>query len=332
MNLFPEREDWGGRRLLVIALVLSLLVHAGGAGVARWWWPSIARAVAKVLPQPTPSPEIVALSDAITIEKRTVPRPSRRNPQQQPHRAQPQRRPQPRTVARLPAVEKIIVPTLAPIPTQAPTVAPTVQPTSEPTLRPRHGTIHRVVAVAPRARPTVEPTPAPQTAQQSEKTAFQQKLARYQSQWSRTIAQAQRSLYQVPPQRRPPARMPDQPQYPHIMDGTPEKFLTAQGTCDPLEAYWHEPVVFRYLRCDITYSDGHFEEVSLPWPFRFTRRSDPFDPSRGRIVFPMQAPPDGFVLPAHFALSRAVCSFFRDRCQRVLDAERANGGQPATSP
>ena len=235
MNLFPERDDRGWW-LLAAALVLSLLVHAGGAGVARWWWPSIARAVAKVLPRPTPTPEIVALSDAITIEKRTVPRVSRRSPQRQAHRPQPKRQPRPRVVARMPALERMVVPTLAPLPTQAPTVGPTFQPTSEPTVRPRHGPIHRIVAMAPRARPTVEPTAAPQTARQSERTAFEQKLATYEAQWSQTIAQAQRSLTDVPPQRRPPARMPDQKRYDAIMAGTPSAFLSAfQGDCVSLQ-------------------------------------------------------------------------------------------------
>jgi len=326
VRLFPERADRGTRWLLAMALVLSLLVHAGGAGVARWWWPQIARAVDRVFPHAAPTPEIVALTDTIRIEKRTVPRPSRRAKEQHRAHAQPQR-PQPRPIARLPLAERVAVPTLPPVATPEPTAAPVTK------LKPHeHGTIHRVVAMTqPRERPTSAPS-----SPSSPRTTFAQQVEAYQSQWSRTIADAQRSLTDVPPPPRPAARMPEQPRYDAIMSGSPEKFLTAQGVCKPLEKYAHGPVVFRYLNCDIQYSDGHFENVSIPWPFHWSAKADPFaDYDRGisgRHPFPMQGPPDGYDLPHPFALSRAVCSFFRTRCAAVIAGEEANGGNPATNP
>jgi hypothetical protein len=340
--LFPERDDRGGRRLLPITLIVSLLVHLAIVGGWLYFDRHVIPAIAKLLPRPSPTPELVALSDAITIEKRSVPRPSRRT--------QPQRRPQPRPrqVAQVPAPRlRIPVPTLAPVPTvpptaaptRVPTVPPTTEPTSEPTTaptyRPLRGTIHHPRAEptpAPRELPTVAPRAQRSVAQPSSKNGFSpQQIAALDAQFSRTIAQAQRALTDVPPQRRPPARSPDQRRYDAVMAGTPEQFLSAQGECQSIQAAWHGSYVDRYLRCVIQYSDGYFEEVSFPWVFRFTRRGDPFQYSDGSYhPFPMQPPPDGFALPHPFALSRAICSFYRAQCESVIQRERANGNQPAT--
>jgi hypothetical protein len=43
----------------------------------------------------------------------------------------------------------------------------------------------------------------------------------------------------------------------------------------------------------------------------------------------MQPPPPGFALPQPFALSRAVCSFYRAQCEAVIQRETAAGNQPA---
>ena len=148
MYLFPERDERGNRWLLAAALVLSIAIHFGIGPAVRWWWPRIEPAIAKVLPRPTATPEIVALSDAITIEKRTVPRASRRSPRQE---RRVQQLPRKRTVAQLSTMQPM--PTLPPVPSAAPTARVTVEPTVEPTYRP-HGTVH-----LPRAEPTVEPRP-----------------------------------------------------------------------------------------------------------------------------------------------------------------------------
>ncbi len=327
--MFPERADRGTRRFLALAVVLSLLVHAGGAAAARWWWPGVARA----MPHATPTPEIVALSDAVTIEKRTVPRESHRSRQARSQRAQPQ----PRAAAQRPVPARVPVPTVAPLPTAAPTVSPTMLPTSEPTFRPRdHATIRRAIAMAPRARPTIEPTVAPRTpARTSAKSDFTQQVQAYQAQWSRTIADAQRSLADVPAQHRPPARMPNTRPYEAIMAGTPAQFLSAfQGDCVSLQGPMPDgPLRAYYLRCFIRYNDGYFENVSFPWVYVFPPRRDPFDlrvNPDGKMTFPPQAPPPGFALPAHFALSRAVCAFFKAQCADLIQRETENGGQPVT--
>jgi hypothetical protein len=318
VHLFPERDDRRGRPLLTIALIVSLLVHLAGGGAWGWFGHRLAPAIAKLLPRPSPTPELVALSDAITIEKRSVPREAHRAPAK-PRRARPQ--PRPREVAQLPALRTPPIPTLAPIPTTAP--AP------QRAYTPAPATIHH-----PRAAPTPQERPreAPTVTQPSSKNAFSpQQIAALDAQFSRTIAQAQHALTEVPAQRRPPARNPDQQRYDAVMAGTPEQFLSAQGECVSIQSSARGGAVDRYLRCVITYSDGYFEQVSFPWAFRFTRRNDPFQYEDGSYhPFPMQPPPDNFALPHPFALSRAICSFYRSECASVITREKANGNQPAT--
>jgi len=323
VHLFPERDDRRDRWLLPAALILSFVVHLTGLGAARWWWPHVASTVAKLLPRPAPTQEIVALSDAITIERRTVPRASRRTP--------PQRRPAPRRrrqVAQLPALRMPPVPTLRPMPTAPPSSVPTTLPT----YRPERGTIHH-----PRSAQPTPPPPLPRASEAPEtpKHGFSsQQIAALDAQFSKTIAQAQHALTNVPPQRRPPARSPDQRRYEAIMAGTPEQFLAAfQGDCKALEGPLpHGDVRYYYIQCMIRYNDGYFENVAYPWPYRFPSRLDPFDlrvnPNYD-MHFAPQGPPDGFALPPHFALSRAICTFYHAQCESIFARERANGNQPA---
>ncbi len=106
--------------------------------------------------------------------------------------------------------------------------------------------------------------------------------------------------------------------------------MSAQGDCTSVASSSQGAIVARYLRCLIRYSDGYYEEVTFPWTFRFLRRLDPFGyADDASHPFPMQPPPPGFALPQPFALSRAICSFYRAECEAVIERERANGNQPA---
>jgi hypothetical protein len=191
--------------------------------------------------------------------------------------------------------------------------------------------------VRTRIRPRAEPAPPPQQRQvrvdvkPAQRNALSpQQLAALDQQFRRTIASADRSLAEVPHQRRPPAIAPNEQRYAAIMAGTPQQFLTAQGDCTSVQSDLRGAIVDRYLRCLIRYSDGYYEEVSFPWVFRFLRRTDPFSYLDGMShPFPMQPPPPGFVLPQPFALSRAICSFYRAECESLIDRERAAGNQPA---
>ena len=334
--MFPERADERRRPILTLALTFSLLMHLAGAGTWLYFNRQLAPLVAKLVPRPSPTPEIVALSDAITIEKRTVPRQARRS-QARPALRRAVSRPQPRRVAQLPAPPVPPIPTLAPIPTAEPTREPTTPPNAEPTYRPLHGTLHH-----PRAAPTPQPQRAPaetpppaQVVKPSPpraRNAFSpQQIAALDAQFQRTIDASRRSLTDVPSQRRPPARNPQQQRYEAIMAGTPEMFFAAaQGDCIDLEdTVTRGPVHVYYIRCTIRYPDGYFENVSYPWPYKFPASADPFQLAPGALIFHGQGPPPGFVLPRNFALSRAICSFYRAQCERLIERERAAGNQPA---
>jgi hypothetical protein len=318
--LFPERDEPRHRWLLPTAVALSVLLHLLAGGAWLLFGHRVAAVVAKILPRPTPTPEIVALSDAITIEKRTVPREAHRS-----RALRPQRRvqPRPRVVAEVPRLRQLPVPTVPPLPTAVPTVEPTISPTAPPV----RATIHH---------PRAEPTPPPQRAPATEPKPAQrnalssQQIAALDQQFRRTIASADRSLTDVPHQRRPPAIAPNAQRYAAVMAGTPDQFLSAQGDCTSIQDSARGAVVDRYLRCLIRYSDGYYEEVSFPWAFHFLRRTDPFSYLDGLShPFPMQPPPPGFALPQPFALSRAVCSFYRAQCEAVIERETAAGNQPA---
>lgn len=320
MQLFPERSYTYGRRFLAIALVLSLFIHGAGGTIWALYGRRIAAQVQKMLPRPTPTPEVVALSDAIRIEKRRVPRPQRRARPAAAVRAQ---RPQRPRRARIAVAATLPVPTLAPLETPR----PTHEPRPAPTLRAVQATVHRPLP-EPTARPIQQPTIEPVRGAYSP-----QQIAQLESQFRRTIDAAQRAVEEpparggaanVPPQHAPPAT--DRLRYQQIMAGTPEQFLSAQGDCVPLQGPMpHGALRAYFIRCVIHYSDGYFEEVSFPWTFSFTRRMDPFEHPDERIVFGMQAPPPGLVLPQTFALSRAVCSFYRARCAAVINAEQQRG-------
>lgn len=318
MQLFPERDERRGR-VLPIAIGFSLLLHLLAGGAWALYGHRVATVVAKLLPRPTPTPEIVALSEAITIEKRTVPRESHRSIARPPQRRTvPQRRtpPRPRVVAQVPQPVTRPLPTLVPVPTYKPVHATIHHPRPAPRPAPR-----RVAYVRP---PHEQPRPPTRT------DLSPKQMASLDQQFRRTIAAANRSLTEVPRQRHAPAIAPNAQRYAAIMAGTPEQFLTAQGDCVSLQDDGRSPVIARVLRCLIRYSDGYYEEVTFPWTFRFLRRTDPFAYSdQMEHPFPMQPPPPGFALPQPFALSRAVCSFYRAQCEALIQRESAAGNQPA---
>ena len=311
--MFPERDDRSGRRLIPIALILSFLVHLVGVGAWLLFGERVAPVFAKLLPRPTP--EIVALSDAITIERRTVPRESQRVPRRQPR---PQQRPQ--RLAQQPAPQRPHLPTLPPA--VIPSSRPTLVPTSEPTYRPERAQIHH-----PRAEPTHEPAPeAPQPresaapAPASKPALSQQQIAALDAQFSKTIAQAQHA-FAVPPQAHRPATT--MKHYQQVMAGSRGDLTTAQGQCRATQTWYRGNTVWHYQDCDFVYSDGFSEHVLIPWPQGFPRNDDPAEhPYRHYFV---QDPPAGWTLPHPFAFSRLICIFYKAECQALIERERANG-------
>ncbi|MBV9439979.1 MAG: hypothetical protein JOZ24_08325 [Candidatus Eremiobacteraeota bacterium] len=309
MNAFPERPA-DRREPLIAALVVSLLIHLLGGGVWGLWGHRIAVSAAKLFPRPSPPPEEVALSDAITIEKRVIPRVARRSP--------PPARPQPRRLAAAPAEPHVATPTLAPLPSTA--------PTAEPTMRAAHATIHRPAGAARRER-IVAYQPYGQQAPVQGRSAHSvfspEQMAAMNAQFSRTIAQAQRALTDIPPPKQKPTT--SHRRYDLVMRGRRADLDSAQGTCDPLSTRYEGRYVWHIERCTFTYPDGFFENVTIPWEQRFLRSDDPVD-HPGKL-YSVQSPPDSFSLPHPFALSRLICIFYKDECAAVIAGEKAAGAQ-----
>jgi hypothetical protein len=308
------RDD---RRLLALALLLSLLVHILGGGLATRFAHQLALVVARLVPAPQRTPEeMAATSDIVTIEKRTVPREVHHQPNPSAPRpvhpaprplAHPRTQSAPQPLAEAPA-RPIVVPTAAPRPIRRPPHA-TVNPgkTERKHTQPRP----RVVAEAP------VPATAPNALSAKQ-------IAALDEQFSRTIAQAQRSLTDVPHQRKPPSTMK---RYQMVMTGTLDDIRSAQGECRAIETKHDGPYVWHIMDCDFLYTDGYHEHVTIPWWQRYPENDDP--ELHPRKMYVVQPPPEGAPAPQPLNFSRLVCTFYKPQCQALIERENAAGGRPA---
>jgi hypothetical protein len=279
----------------LLALVLSLVIHFVGGSV----WAALTRRL-----KPPRERDIASNTQRIEIEK--------------------------------------LPPTPTPVPTPRPTPVPT--PTPPPPVigrrpAPQGAPYHVLVRPAPAAAapPAHAPTAPPVIAHHVElarphapghrapRALTPQEIAADTAQFSQAIAQAQHDVAQTPAPAS--AGLQTMKRYDPILDGTPDEVLSGEGYCDPLADPTRKGgYVYYYLSCRIVYSDGYVETVAIPWQYHFTPRNDPFmyrDNHTHR--FPVQAPPDGFTLPDPFPLSRAVCAFYKERCEAVIAREKANG-------
>jgi hypothetical protein len=323
VDLFPRRER-RDRNVLAVALTFSLLVHIIAGGAWLLFAPRVAAVLARLVPRPTPTPEFVATSDSITIEKRTVPRAMRRSPAQP-----PRTQARPRHAAQQPAAPRAAEP-LATLPTLPPPARglPATQPTAAPTVPPRRATIHRPLAGASAApqRVVAQHLPAATAARHASRSPARsayspQQIAALDTQFSKTIAQAQRSLTDVPRQSRRPATT--MKRYQLVMAGSRGDLTSAQGQCRATQTWYRGPMVWHYMDCDFIYTDGFSEHVLIPWPQQFARNDDPED--HPYKMYPVEDPPPGWQLPHPFAFSRLVCIFYKNECQALIERERANG-------
>ncbi len=203
------------------------------------------------------------------------------------------------------------MPTLAPLPSPRPTHEPA--PAPAPSLRAvAYARIHR-----PRPAPSSEQVRVPHAAS----GAFSaRQIAALDAQFSKTIADAQRSLTTVRAPRKPPATMKH---YQVVMAGSRGDLRSAQGQCSPTQTWRSGGYVWHYMDCEFLYTDGFSEHVFIPWPQHYAPGDDPADhPTKSYVV---EDPPPGFVLPHPFAFSRLVCIFYRSECQALIQRERANG-------
>lgn len=306
MLLFPER-DRRRRRFLALALVCSLVLHLAGGSL----WALLVRSARDLQ---HPAEDVVAHTDRITIERPPPPTPT----------PAPTPTPRPRVTQGRPVVKHRPLAARAPAPHEAPAPArPTFAPKPEPSAAPRPATIH-----VPRAQ-RVAVVRVPHGASGAAAAGGALDVAALDATFRKTIDQAQHDAAAAP-QAAAPAAVQTMKRYDKYLQGSVEDVTGGNGACDPLDDGTTRGVyTWYYLRCIVHYADGYVETVSFPWPFKFTRQNDPFARRDGRRhEFPGQPPPDGFVLPHPFAMSRAVCAFYRDECKAVIERERARGDPP----
>jgi hypothetical protein len=306
-------ERGRARRLLLLALVLSIVIHFVGGSV----WAALTRR----LKAPSER-DIASNTQRITIQKlpplpTPVPTPT----------PQPLATPTPLPTP-TPTPRKQLLATLAPraIAQRAPSKGiphhPAIQhPTGIVATNPVHVPIAppRIARHVELARPHAPGHRAPSALNP-------QQVASLDAKFAQTIAQAQHDVAQGPPTPTP-GGLQTMKRYDPILAGTPDEVTASDAPCYEIaEPQRIGAYNYYWIHCTISYSDGFVDTVDIPWPFRFPVRNDPFMDVRARVIhFYMQAPPDGFVLPNPFPISRLTCAFYRERCEAVLARERANG-------
>lgn len=305
-------------RVFRIAVALSVVAHLLGLLI----YIGLVQRFINVPTRQQKTEELVALSDTVRIEKRTIPREAikRPTPPTPVTKAQPQ-----------PAAPPVVVqhPVRQPLP--KPRAAPTAAVRRElakivPNAEPQPRDASTPAPPAPE-QPKAAPQAQPRTRQSNALTSEQ--IAAMDQQFRRTIAQSKSDIENMPPPKQVASSMK---RYENLMQGATFRDLQhAQGIIDWVyrngregERNWY------YVRVRISYPDGFTEIVDVPWRFYFPRRADPIAMMDPRPFIP-PPPPENYALPKPFALSRFVCTYFHNECQAVLDGEERNGGQPATS-
>ena len=298
MQLFPER-DRQGRRLVLIAVLLSLFIHFVGGSL----WAFLSRLTHQ---GGRPEDQVVARIETITVERR--PRPTA-PPQPKLPAAEAPSRPVPRARVLLPEEPRLAVPTFAPRP----------EPTAQPQAK-----LHRLPS---QVAATVPVPNGARGRHAAAGTLSAEQIAALEGSFRKTIDQAQQAVAETPV---PHPQVALTKQYNDVLRGSVDDIVGGNGICYPLDnGTVRGPYTYYYLTCSIKYTDGFAESVSFPWPFHFSRGNDPFASRSGPQRFPPQPPPPGFVLPHPFALSRALCTYYHAECEAVLERERAAGGGPA---
>jgi hypothetical protein len=293
VQLFPER-DRRGRRLLLLAALLSLIVHLLGGS----FWSYFQRFTHH---GGRPEGQVLAKIETITVERRPEPSPQPPAVPAAPRAARPAA---PLLHVPLPELPRLAQPTFAP------------HPVARPPARVHHPTRVTAMVPVPSGARGAHAAPGAMSADQ---------IAALEGSFRKTIDQAQQAVAATP---LPQHQVATTKQYNDVLHGSVDDIVGGTGLCDPLaDGNVRGVFTYYYLRCTIRYTDGMTETVSFPWPFRFTRRDDPFAYRDGRPhSFPPQPPPAGFVLSHPFALSRALCIYYHDECAAVLERERTNNG------
>ena len=256
------------RRFLVIALILSALIHLVGGGL----WGLFARVLARITPHPvflaslqeTPAPN----AEIIRIERRA---PAAARPAHDDSaRVAPHPHPRP-TIAPAPPRPRHEI---ARVHVHAPAQPPPAHARSVAVLMPRHPQ-------------RVAPAPIPDT-----KPAFSdRKLAQLGQDFSKTIAASRETLAGVQTESER-AQVITIKHYGVAFSGIHEGMNPGDGEIFAISQQRVGNTMWYYTRYTYMHGDGSYESDDIPWPFHYPVNDDPFARHDKRI--PLQPPPAGY--------------------------------------
>jgi hypothetical protein len=267
MTLFRRQRQ--KRRLLILALILSVIIHIVGGGL----WGFFVRALARIVPHPvfmaslqeTPAPR----ADIIRLERR--PKAARARQQHENRVAKIAPRPHPVvTTAPSPPRPRHEI---AHIRAQAPAQPPPAREVSSAAEPQRHA---KPVALAP----VPDDKPA----------LSDRQIAQLGEQFSKTIADSRETLAGVQAQSEK-AQIITIKHYAVAFSGIHEGMNPGDGEIFAISKQRIGDTMWYYTRYTYMHSDGTYEADSIPWPFHYPINDDPFARHDKRI--PLQAPPSG---------------------------------------
>ncbi len=261
-----EAPDRANRRLLALAIILSVAVHLLGALFyfrAGDWLAKVHLPV--TLPKPQPTEEVVTLSSALRLERKPKPVPAEKPQPQRPTRPNPESLAQTLQPPAIPLPERILhemaknAPSAPPNPTPPPSAAPSRAPqTAAP----------QKIAYRKATQTVRQPTLSSRLSQQQ--------LAQLESEFSRAIARARSEENPLVVPRATPAAPKH---YTIQMNGVAGDLRGYQGICDPEKSWSQNGLDYYYVSCNVATMNGSVERQAMPWPVHFPPNRDPFNGS-----------------------------------------------------
>ena len=262
----PRRRT---RNYLLLALVLSLLIHLAGGEI----WGLFARTWARIMPhsivmaslQETPAPQ----AEIIRIERR------------------------PKAVAR--QAHENLAAQVAPHPHPRPTVAPAPP-------RPRHEIARLRVHAPAQPPPSRTKSSAAELPHVAKPVAFaavpdkkpalsDRQIAQLGADFSKTIADSRETLSGVQAESEH-AQVTTIKHYTVQFSGVHEGMNPGDGEIFAISQQRIGNTMWYYTRYTYMHGDGTYESDDIPWPFHYPINDDPFARHDKRI--PLQAPPPGY--------------------------------------
>jgi hypothetical protein len=245
-------KEYDSRRTIGVSFAASMLLHVLGLPllVGLLALPFLPMLAEHKAPQ-----EIVTISSAVRLEKRTKPVPAR--PVQQP-RMQPVKQTQPVRAQR----ERVVA-----------------QP------RP----VQREVAALSRPDANAKVHYASKRQEPEKSSTLDAKaLEQQQEAFEKTIAQARNESDPVLAAARPVAAPAAEKRYAMNIAGAQGPLRFGEGFLIPLRHWSDGPYVYYYVRYSVVYPDGSTEQGTVPWPIHYLAGDDPF--ARGLRHMPLPGP------------------------------------------